>query len=50
MTAVEKLIRQYGGRWEIERASVEVWTAVRKSLAGRHAVSYGMTSADSTRT
>ncbi len=26
--ALERLIAEYGGRWQIERVSIETWTAV----------------------
>ncbi len=30
------MLRDHGGRWQIENTDVGVWTAVRKSPDGRH--------------
>jgi hypothetical protein len=33
---VAALMRDHGGRWQIEHTHLGVWTAVRKSPDGRH--------------
>ena len=35
-TPAQALVREYGDRWQIDRVSIEVWTAVHRSPDRRH--------------